>query len=102
LLAWETLLTTFVNTLMSAEADAVCGAPYGTSSPEQTNRRSGYRPREFDTRAGTRAEGTGSRALRVEADDNRRPTSSRWHETPEGQDLREIGWALLDLNQSCV
>lgn len=47
------LLTTFVNTLMSAEADAVCGAAYGTSSPERTNRRNGYRPREFDTRAGT-------------------------------------------------
>ncbi len=47
------LLTTFVNTLMSAEADAVCGAAYGTSSPDRTNRRNGYRGREFDTRAGT-------------------------------------------------
>jgi putative transposase len=47
------LLTTFINTLMSAEADAVCGAAYGTASPERTNRRNGYRPREFDTRAGT-------------------------------------------------
>ena len=47
------LLTTFVNTLMSAEADAVCGAEYGTSSPERINRRNGYRSREFDTRAGT-------------------------------------------------
>ncbi len=47
------MLTTFVNTLMSAEADAICGAPYGTSSPDRTNVRNGYRPREFDTRAGT-------------------------------------------------
>ncbi len=47
------LLTTFINTLMSAEADAVCGAAYGTTSPERTNRRNGYRAREFDTRAGT-------------------------------------------------
>ncbi len=47
------MLTTFVNTLMSAEADAICGAPYGTSSPERTNVRNGYRPREFDTRVGT-------------------------------------------------
>jgi putative transposase len=47
------MLTTFVNTLMSAEADAVCGAPYGTSSPERSNVRNGYRHREFDTRAGT-------------------------------------------------
>ena len=47
------LLTSFINTLMSAEADAVCGAAYGVSSPERTNRRSGYRPRDFDTRTGT-------------------------------------------------
>ena len=47
------LLTTFVNTLMSAEADAVCGAAYGTVSEERVNRRNGYRPQEFDTRAGT-------------------------------------------------
>jgi putative transposase len=47
------LLTTFVNTLMSAEADAVCGAAYGTTSPERVNRRNGYRPRDFDTRAGS-------------------------------------------------
>lgn len=47
------LLTVFINTLMSAEADAVCGAAYGTQSPDRTNRRNGYRGREFDTRAGT-------------------------------------------------
>lgn len=47
------LLTVFINTLMSAEADAVCGAAYGTSSPDRSNRRNGYRAREFDTRAGT-------------------------------------------------
>ena len=47
------LLTVFINTLMSAEADAVCGAAYGTSSPDRSNRRNGYRGREFDTRAGT-------------------------------------------------
>ena len=47
------LLTVFINTLMSAEADAVCGAAYGTTSPDRTNRRNGYRSREFDTRAGT-------------------------------------------------
>ena len=47
------LLTTFINTLMSAEADAVCGAAYGTSSPDRINRRNGYRGRDFDTRTGT-------------------------------------------------
>jgi len=36
------LLATFINTLMSAEADAVCGAAYGATSPERTNRRNGY------------------------------------------------------------
>jgi putative transposase len=47
------MLTTFINTLMSAEADAVCGAGYGVRSTERTNVRNGYRTREFDTRAGT-------------------------------------------------
>jgi putative transposase len=47
------MLTTFINTLMSAEADAVCGAGYGERSEARTNSRNGYRPREFDTRAGT-------------------------------------------------
>src|SRR5436305_963203 len=43
----------FVNALMSAEADAVCGAEYGVSSPERVNSRNGYRHRELDTRTGT-------------------------------------------------
>ena len=47
------LLGTFIHTLLSAEADAVCGAEYGTVSPERVNRRNGYRHRDFDTRAGT-------------------------------------------------
>ena len=47
------LLGTFINTLLSAEADTVCGAEYGSVSPERTNRRNGYRHRDFDTRAGT-------------------------------------------------
>ena len=47
------VLTTFMNTLMSVEADAVCGAAYGETSPDRVNVRNGYRHREFDTRAGT-------------------------------------------------
>jgi putative transposase len=47
------LLGTFINTLLSAEADAVCGAEYGAITPERVNRRNGYRHRDFDTRAGT-------------------------------------------------
>jgi len=47
------LMGTFLNTLMSAQADAVCGASYGESSPGRVNQRNGYRHRDFDTRAGT-------------------------------------------------
>lgn len=39
--------------LMSGEADAMCGAPYGSRSPERVNQRNGYRERRWDTRAGT-------------------------------------------------
>ena len=47
------LLATFIQTLMGAEADALCGAAYGERSTERTNQRNGYRPRQFDTRTGT-------------------------------------------------
>ena len=46
-------LTTFINALLSAEADAVCGAGYREVTDARVNRRNGYRHREFDTRAGT-------------------------------------------------
>ena len=41
----------FAERLMSAEADALCGAGYGERSPERVNSRNGYRRRELDTRA---------------------------------------------------
>lgn len=47
------MLTTFINTLMSADADSVCGAAWGQRSEQRTNTRNGYRHRDFDTRAGT-------------------------------------------------
>jgi hypothetical protein len=47
------LLSTVINALLSADADGVCGAEYGVSSPERVNQRNGYRHRELDTRAGT-------------------------------------------------
>ena len=47
------MITTFVQALMGAEADAVCGAEYGVRSEERTNTRNGYRRRDWDTRAGT-------------------------------------------------
>ncbi len=47
------MLSTFVQSLLSADADAVCGAAYGTASPERVASRNGYRHRDWDTRAGT-------------------------------------------------
>lgn len=49
----RTLLQTMINTLLSAEADQVCGAEYGASTPDRVNSRNGYRVRELDTRVGT-------------------------------------------------
>jgi putative transposase len=49
----RSLLATVVNALLSAEADAVCGAEYGQPSTERVNSRNGYRHRELDTRVGT-------------------------------------------------
>jgi putative transposase len=47
------LLTTFVNALLSADADAVCGAAHGITSPDRVASRNGYRHRDLDTRVGT-------------------------------------------------
>ena len=47
------MLTTFINALMSTEAEAVCGAEYGQISADRVNSRNGYRHRDFDTRTGT-------------------------------------------------
>ncbi len=43
----------FAEMVMSADADAVCGAGYGERSPERLNRRNGYRERQWDTRVGS-------------------------------------------------
>lgn len=43
----------FSETLMSAEVDALCNAAFGERSPERTNKRNGYRSRDWDTRAGS-------------------------------------------------
>jgi len=47
------MVKTFAEALMGAEADAICGAPYGQPSEERVNYRNGYRDRRWDTRAGT-------------------------------------------------
>jgi len=49
----RTMVKEFAEALMSADADAVCGAGYGERSPERVNRRNGYRERDWDTRVGS-------------------------------------------------
>jgi putative transposase len=43
----------FVQALMGAEADALCGAGLGERSADRVNQRNGYRDRRLDTRLGT-------------------------------------------------
>jgi len=45
------LMQGFINTLLSADADSVCGAAYGARDEARTNRRNGYRRRDLDTRS---------------------------------------------------
>ena len=47
------LVQTVVEGLMSADADRLCGAEYGTISPDRVNKRNGYRERRWDTRVGS-------------------------------------------------
>lgn len=49
----RSMIRTFAEAMMSAEADAVCGAAYGAVSEDRVNRRNGYRDRPWDTRVGT-------------------------------------------------
>jgi transposase-like protein len=49
----RSMVKTMAEALMSAEADALCGAGYGQRSQERVNQRNGYRSRDWDTRAGT-------------------------------------------------
>ncbi|MGN6019902.1 transposase [Corynebacterium striatum] len=47
------MLGDFINQILSAQADTVCGADYGTTSDNRVNQRNGYRHRLLDTRVGT-------------------------------------------------
>ena len=47
------MVQAFAEALMGAEADAICGAPYGQPSEQRVNYRNGYRQRRWDTRTGT-------------------------------------------------
>ncbi|GAB3090303.1 hypothetical protein GCM10027186_59810 [Micromonospora schwarzwaldensis] len=42
----QAMIKTFAQAMMSAEADAICGAGYGQRSYERVNSRNGYRTRE--------------------------------------------------------
>lgn len=47
------MLQSFINQILSTQADQVCGADYATTSEFRTNTRNGYRHRDLDTRVGT-------------------------------------------------
>ena len=49
----RSMLQSFAETLMSAEASMQCQAGYGERTDERVNSRNGYRDRRWDTRAGT-------------------------------------------------
>jgi hypothetical protein len=42
----------FAQRMMDAEVEVACGAGYGEASPARVNSRNGYRPWEWNTRAG--------------------------------------------------
>lgn len=47
------MLGDFINQILSAQADSVCGADYATVSDSRINTRNDYRHRALDTRMGT-------------------------------------------------
>ena len=49
----RSMLSSFIQSLLSADADSQCGAGYGERSADRMNSRNGYRHRDFDTRSGT-------------------------------------------------
>ncbi len=51
--ALRALVKTFAEAVMSAEAQVRCNAEYGEVDADRINSRNGYRPRTWDTRAGT-------------------------------------------------
>lgn len=49
----RSMLATFAEQLMAADASGVCNAGYNERTPARVNSRNGYRSREWDTRVGT-------------------------------------------------
>ncbi len=48
----RSMLKTFIDALMGAEADAICGAPYGARTEDRVDSRNGYRARDWDNAPG--------------------------------------------------
>ncbi len=84
----RSMLSTFVQALMSAEADAICGASYGERSPERSNSRNGIRC----TSSGPcrRSRPAGERLTATPA-----PEELGEHLVPDGIPMREA-CALID------
>ena len=86
------LLSTFIDALLSAEADAVCGADWGQVSPERVNQRNGYRHRDLDTRVGT-----------IDIAVPKLRTGSYWvvkSQRGPGVDASVLAWAVLVATKS--
>jgi putative transposase len=47
------MLQSFINQILSTQADQICGVDYATTSQARTNTRNGHRHRDLDTRVGT-------------------------------------------------
>jgi len=93
------MVQTFAEALMSADADAVCGAGYGQRSPDRSNIRNGYRHRGWDTRAGSidlaipkLREGTYFPEWLLERDGGPSPRWSVWSPPPTCWASRHGGW----------
>jgi hypothetical protein len=84
----RSMVKTMAETLMSAEADGMCGAEYGMRSEERTNRRNGYRSREWDTRAGV-----GLEFLTGELQGSHDPLVT-WHTLPTFAMRKMIEWKV--------
>ena len=49
----RSMVQSFAEVLMNAEASGLCNAEYGEVTEDRVNSRNGYRHRRWDTRAGT-------------------------------------------------
>lgn len=97
------MVATFVRALMSAEADALCGAGYRERSPERVNARNGCRSRDFDTRVGSMEleipklrERRSHHRRRGGPITGARTAPCRWRNSPQGGPMQLAGDTTLD------